>query len=311
MYYQLLPELKPITLEEVDENALTAGYIEFDELQSAIERFGFTDVEAADCLADRDNYRNSVDAFETYTFGLVNIVNVTDVYAVSDRLALFFRKNLLLVASLRDLDGSTRESFMTALRRYKPESVTLEKLIFAMLESSIARDAQGLARFEKEVDMLEERVALGTAEKDLSATLYQLKKQLLFLRGYYDQLIDIGEALEENENDIFETDALHYFGLLTNKANRLCDEVNRLCDELNQLRDAHIASMDYHLNNIMEFFTLITVVFMPLTLMVGWYGMNFANMPELIAKWGYPVFIVACLVVTAGILIWFKKKKWF
>lgn len=311
MYYQLLPQLTPITLDEVDESVLTAGYIEAAELPDALERFGFSDVTAEELTADRDNYRNSVDAYESYTYGLVNIVDVKDVYAVSDRLALFFRKNLVLVASLRDLDGSTRQSFMSALKRFKPESVTLEKLIFAMLESSISRDAQGLSRYEQAIDRLEERVAMGTAEKEMSAQLYEQKKQLLILRGYYEQLIDIGEALEENENDIFESDALHYFALLTNKATRLCDMVNRLCDELNQLRDAHIAAMDYHLNHIMEIFTVVTVIFMPLTLMVGWYGMNFDNMPELRAPWGYAAFAAACVMVTAGILIWFKKKKWF
>lgn len=311
MYYRITPNITPISADEVSPDELTAGYIEAGELEAAIERFGFSDVIASDCMTDRDNYRNSAEVYENYTFALVNVVDVNDVYGDSDRLALFFRRNLLLVVSLRDEDGSTRESFMNAIRRYKPESVTLEKLIFSVFESSIARDAQGLARFEKQIDRLEESVAMDTADKSLSALIYEQKKQLTILRGYYDQLIDIGEALEENENDIFEEDALHYFALLTNKATRLSDSVNRLCDELNQLRDAHVATMDYHLNHTMELFTVVTVIFMPLTLLVGWYGMNFTNMPELASSWGYPVFITACVVLTGGILLWFKKKKWF
>lgn len=311
MYYRLLPQLQPIEPEDIDLSVLTAGYIACDGLEAAIDRFGFTDISPEACLADRDNYRNLVDVYEDYTFGLVSIVDVNSVYDVSDRLAFFFRKNLFLVVNLRDEDGSTLETFQATLRRYRPESVTLEKLIFAMLESTISKDAQGLKRIEMKIDELEETVALGNADKTLSVRIYEQKKQLLILRGYYEQLIDLGEALEENENEIFENDALHYFALLTAKAERLSGTVNMLCDELNQLRDALTATMDYRLNHIMEIFTIISGVFLPLTLMVGWYGMNFEHMPELESPYGYPLFIVLSVVLALGCLIVFKRKKWF
>ncbi len=311
MYYRLLPQLQPIEPEDIDLSVLTAGYIDCDGLEAAIDRFGFTDISPEACLADRDNYRNLVDVYEDYTFGLVSIVDVNSVYDVSDRLAFFFRKNLFLVVNLRDEDGSTLETFQATLRRYRPESVTLEKLIFAMLESTINKDAQGLKRIEMKIDELEETVALGNADKTLSVRIYEQKKQLLILRGYYEQLIDLGEALEENENEIFENDALHYFALLTAKAERLSGAVNMLCDELNQLRDALTATMDYRLNHIMEIFTIISGVFLPLTLMVGWYGMNFEHMPELESPYGYPLFIVLSVVLALGCLIVFKRKKWF
>ena len=311
MYYRLLPQLQPIEPEDIDLSVLTAGYIDCDGLEAAIDRFGFTDISPEACLADRDNYRNLVDVYEDYTFGLVSIVDVNSVYDVSDRLAFFFRKNLFLVVNLRDEDGSTLETFQATLRRYRPESVTLEKLIFAMLESTINKDAQGLKRIEMKIDELEETVALGNADKTLSVHIYEQKKQLLILRGYYEQLIDLGEALEENENEIFENDALHYFALLTAKAERLSGAVNMLCDELNQLRDALTATMDYRLNHIMEIFTIISGVFLPLTLMVGWYGMNFEHMPELESPYGYPLFIVLSVVLALGCLIVFKRKKWF
>lgn len=311
MYYRLLPEMEEISASQIKDTELVAGYIDADELEAAIEQFGFYDITADICLSDRDNYRNLVEVFEEYTFGLVNIVNVNSIYDTSDRLAFFFRKNLLLVVNLRDEDGSTWEAFQGALRRYKPEMVTLERLIFAMLESTITKDAQGIARVEQRIDELEELVALGKASKELSVRIYEQKKQLLILRGYYEQLIDLGEALEENENDIFETDSLHYFALLTAKSERLSSSVNFLCDELNQLRDALTATLDYRLNHIMEIFTIISGIFLPLTLLVGWYGMNFRYMPELEGEWSYPIFILVCVALTVGGLWLFKRKKWF
>ena len=55
---------------------------------------------------------------------------------------------------------------------------------------------------------------------------------------------------------------------------------------------------------------MVTTIFMPLTLIVGWYGMNFTNMPELDSPLGYPLVIVVSIAVIVGMLVFFKKKKW-
>ena len=70
------------------------------------------------------------------------------------------------------------------------------------------------------------------------------------------------------------------------------------------------ATLNYNLNNTMKLFTIVTIIFQPLTLIVGWYGMNFTNMPELVWKFGYIYVIVLSITVVAGILFYFKKKKY-
>ena len=57
--------------------------------------------------------------------------------------------------------------------------------------------------------------------------------------------------------------------------------------------------------------TVVTTLFLPLTLLTGWYGMNFANMPELHWKYGYPMVIIAAILLVALEIIYFKKKKFF
>ena len=63
-------------------------------------------------------------------------------------------------------------------------------------------------------------------------------------------------------------------------------------------------------NRIMTVLTVVTTIFMPLTLIVGWYGMNFRYMPELDSRWGYPVTIIVSIVIVVVSLLFFKKKKW-
>lgn len=69
------------------------------------------------------------------------------------------------------------------------------------------------------------------------------------------------------------------------------------------------ATLNYNLNNTMKLFTMVTIIFQPLTLIVGWYGMNFKYMPELGWKFGYLYVIVLSIVVVGVILYWFKKRK--
>lgn len=78
-----------------------------------------------------------------------------------------------------------------------------------------------------------------------------------------------------------------------------------------QLREMHQTQIDIRQNEIMKVLTIVTTLFMPLTLIAGWYGMNFAHMPELTAPGGYGIICVVCLLLIS-VEIWILKKKgWF
>ena len=127
----------------------------------------------------------------------------------------------------------------------------------------------------------------------------------------YEQLSDMGETLQQNAaRHQTEQEAL-LFGLFCEKAGRLYDMVQTLKEYSMQLREMHQTQIDIRQNEIMKVLTIVTTLFMPLTLIAGWYGMNFAHMPELTAPGGYGIICVVCLLLIA-VEIWiFKKKGWF
>ena len=79
---------------------------------------------------------------------------------------------------------------------------------------------------------------------------------------------------------------------------------------ITQLRDLLQSQLDIRQNRIMTVLTVITSIFMPLTLIAGWYGMNFRYMPELEWKYSYPVLILISVAIVVVCLVWFRKKKW-
>ena len=185
----------------------------------------------------------------------------------------------------------------------------LERFIYDFLEQIIAPDLARLEQQEQSLDHLEEKILSGDAEKVLPL-LNNIRGELLDLNLHYGQLMDLGQELEENENGFFAEENLRYFRLFSARAERLRDKVAALRDYTVQLRDLIQTRVDMKQNRIMTLLTVITTIFTPLTLITGWYGMNFRYMPELDSPWGYPLVIAVSLSIVLGCLAWFKKKNW-
>ncbi|WP_297960678.1 CorA family divalent cation transporter [uncultured Ruminococcus sp.] len=186
---------------------------------------------------------------------------------------------------------------------------SLERFIYDFLEQIVARDRIILERVDKELDTVESNILDGE-EKDPSQRVSRIRSDLRDLRTHYEQLIDLGEELEENENDFFNEDNIRYFRLFTQRVSRLRDMTASLRDFSIQIRDLYQSQLDIKQNRIMALLTIITSIFMPLTLIAGWYGMNFRYMPELEYKWAYPAVIAVSIVIVIVSLVFFKKKKW-
>ena len=116
---------------------------------------------------------------------------------------------------------------------------------------------------------------------------------------------------EENENEYFEENGLNLFHLAENRIERLKNQAQMLREYGVQIQELFQAEIDIRQNRIMKILTIVTTLFLPLTLVTGWYGMNFTYMPELTWKYGYlAVTIMSVAVVLVCIWIMKKKKFW-
>ena len=171
-------------------------------------------------------------------------------------------------------------------------------------------DNKALLDFEEEISDFEDLLADDDVPKDTSKHISVMRKRLLQLKRYYEALFDLLEDMEENANGLLGKKQLHALHLQTNRADRLNRAVLNLRDYVTQVRESYQAQLDIEMNKTMKLFTVVTVIFMPLTLVVGWYGMNLM-MPEYAAPWMYPVVIAVNLVVVVGCIVYFKRRKWF
>ena len=166
---------------------------------------------------------------------------------------------------------------------------------------------QAQMRYEGEVQLSEIGFCKVENQQECMIGSFYIPKLLETLRSYYDELMDLGRELETNENGFFAKKQTKYFGTVTDRADRLMSKAVHLLEYAGQVRDAYQGYVDARQNANMQFLTVISTIFFPLTLITGWYGMNFQNMPEL--RSGYPGVIFAGVLVVLLLILYFKRKK--
>ena len=186
---------------------------------------------------------------------------------------------------------------------------SLERFLYDFLEMLIERDLRLLVETEQELGVIEDEILVSDLDK-YPDKLNDIRSFLMDMRIHYEQMLDLGQELEENENGFFKEENLRYFRLFTERVMRLMDQVKQLRDYTVQLRELFSTQLDIRMNRIMTVLTIVTVIFMPLTLIVGWYGMNFEYMPELQWRYSYVVVILVSAAILIGGIVWFRKKKW-
>jgi len=208
-----------------------------------------------------------------------------------------------------DDDGLAGEIVSRIAETKKWKLPSLERFIYDFLEYLVEDDLSELEKIEGRLDLLETEI-MKEAMTVLLQKVNDIRWQLLTLRMYYAQLVDLSQELNENENEFFDEESLRYFDMFRDRVSRLQDYVTTLRDYSTQVRDLYQSQLSAKQNTIMTILTVVTVIFTPLTLITGWYGMNFRYMPELESPYSYPIVFLVCLAIAVGCLIYFKKKKW-
>ena len=183
------------------------------------------------------------------------------------------------------------------------------RLLYEFLELLIARDLHHLEELEDQLSQMEDRGLAGELE-NFNPRLSQLRREAIGWFRYYSQLDDVACELEENDNGIFSDGELRLFHILEKRLGRLRDEAQLLREYCLQVRELFQAEIDIRQNRIMKILTIVTTICLPLSLLAGWYGMNFEGMPELTWRYGYPAVIAAGALIVA-ICLWIMKKKKF
>lgn len=280
-----------------------------EEISQHNDFFKFHKSTVLECSSPRQNPK--LEVYDDVIFGVLNIIDHTGNWFEAKELNFYITQNYLVFVSKdkHKLIEQIKSELSENLHRPSNYNINLSKILYMLLDKLTSMDYVTLRKIESSIESLEEKV-ISDVEKDFTVDIIKLRKKLLYLKRYYEPLIDIAEGLEKNENGLIEEGAIKYFTILANRLQRLNNNVINLRDYVTQVREAYQAQVDIKLNKTMKFFTVITTIFLPLTLIAGWYGMNFKYMPELNWIFGYPAVIVLSLAVVVVCLVYFKRHNY-
>lgn len=246
-----------------------------------------------------------LEAYDGYDFILLNVMNEGNRYT-THRVGLYVTRGRIVFVCARA--SKMVQEVIDAFQGTKTANLSPARFLYAFFNHLTCNDSQELERLEEEISALEARV-MEDKEDDYVRIVVEMRKKLMFYKKYYEQLLDVAESMEENENGLLSSGALRYFKMFTDRVDRLNRNVMNLRDYITQVREAYQSQVDIKLNEIMKLFTVVTAIFLPLSLLVGWYGMNFKNMPELDWPYGYLMAICISVFFVIGSIAYFRKKK--
>jgi magnesium transporter len=207
-------------------------------------------------------------------------------------------------------DGTADKIIKRISQTRKWRMPSLERFVYDFLEEIIGTDIKVLEEYDKKLDDMEDCILDGDVD-GIMEKLVDIRSDINDLKTHYEQLIDLSQELEENENGFFSSKNLRYFRMFTERVMRLQDIVSSLREHSMQVRDLLHSQLETKQNRVMTILTVVSTIFMPLTLIVGWYGMNFKYMPELDIPIAYPIVLIVSILIVVISIIFFKKKKFF
>ncbi|MGC3966880.1 MAG: magnesium/cobalt transporter CorA [Pirellulales bacterium] len=187
-------------------------------------------------------------------------------------------------------------------------------LAYALLDAAVDGYFPLLEEFGDRLDILEDEVLL-TPTPDAVARIHDAKHQLRTLRRIIWPLRDAMNELARDSSTIIADETRVYFRDLYDHTVQIIDIVETYREIGSDLVDLYLSSQSNRMNEIMRVLTVISTIFMPLSFIVGVYGMNFNtdspwNMPELNWRFGYVIIWAILIAVTAGFLVFFQRRGW-
>lgn len=189
-----------------------------------------------------------------------------------------------------------------------PENITLCGLFCRVMNIWIDEDVRYLQKTENALIELEEALTRGI-RVDFDDEILPLRRSMTVFQSYYYQLMNLGMTFRSNINQMLSEEDCLNFTYFTSRAERLHVQVQTLRDYIVQIRESYQTDIALKQSQTMNLLTVISAIFLPLSLLAGWYGMNFKYMPELSSPYGYPVAIFIGIIIVIIEVTYFKKKN--
>lgn len=259
-----------------------------------------------DCTAK--DTRTKVEQFDTYNFVVIHGIHRENHTIKTNEIDLIQGKNWLISVHYRPNPNfewlkKNHEKLSNVIRRGS------DFMLHALVDMEIDNCFLILESVEEELDQLEDNVVSDPRPKLLSK-LFDLKHQLFLVRKEVAPQREVMVALARRHVPLISPEAEAYFRDVYDHLIRITDMLDNFREVAASILEIHISVTSNKMNEIMKVLTVIATIMMPLTVIGSIYGMNFDVMPELRWKYGYFAVLGLMVVISASMLVYFRKRGW-
>jgi len=275
-----------------------------DELYELQPLFHLHELAVEDCLSEEEQ-RPKLEVYDGHYFIVINSIRFDNEEFFLRALNIFLGKHFIITVTRQKLHE---------IRKVKP--VLLEEkvhspdwFLYYLMELVVNNYFTVIDRIEERIEQLDELVMVD-AKKSYMNEIINLRGEIMWLRKTLGPQKDLIGMLNRKELRLIDDKLQKYFSDIYEDALKVYESFETFRELVGHLREALQLSLANRANEIMRVFTAMTVIFMPLTVITGIYGMNFDYMPELQSRYGYFI-VLGVMLVTASLMAFlFRKKDW-
>ncbi|GCA79548.1 magnesium/cobalt transporter CorA [Microcystis aeruginosa] len=209
---------------------------------------------------------------------------------------------------LQDCFEIVRDRIRTSQGRVRKSGA--DYLTYLLLDTIIDGYFPVVEHYEDRIEALEDAI-ISNPDRDTMQEIYDVRRELLALRRLIWPMRNVLHLLMRDHHGIVSDEVQIYFRDSYDHVIQILEIIEAYRELAASLMDVYMSTMGNKLNEIMKFLTVISTIFIPLTFIVGVYGMNFENMPELKGEWSYFLVWLVMLAVAGGLIFYFWRKGWF
>lgn len=228
-----------------------------------------------------------------------------------EHVSLVLGKNYLISFQ----EERTKDIFEPVIERIKASSGKTRRngsdyLLYALMDVMVDHYILITERIGEKMDELEEEIVEERATQQTLSTLYKLKRELAFIRRTINPLRDIVGTLLRGDSELIQRGTVPYLHDLSDHVNQVIETLDSYRELIAGLMDVYYSIVSNRMNSVMKTLTIFSAIFMPLTFIVGVYGMNFEHMPELHYRYSYYIVWGVMVLVTVGMIGYFRRRRW-
>lgn len=256
-----------------------------------------------------------IDDYENFIFIISKMIDVRDDKLNIEHIAFILGQNFVI--TFQEDHEDVFELIRARIRTGKGRIGTLgaDYLLYRLLDSLVDNYFIVNEKFDQRIEEIEDYL-LENSEMIELENIHRIRKEVLKMKRAVSPMIEIIHSLERERGRLLHKNTYLFLRDLYDHSKQIMETLDNYREIINGLQELILSSSSHKMNEVMKLLTIISTIFIPLTFIVGIYGMNFNteasrwNMPELNWIYGYPVIMLIMLAIGISLLFFFKKKKW-